>query len=131
MTIDPMTAAAAYRASAAGEQGFKTNPDQGSNNPGSGSSFVDLVKGAALDAIETNRKAEEITTRGLAGQANITTLIDAQNNALGTELSALNAIYTFILDFLVLERSIGYFNFLASPAERDAFFQQAQQYFNQ
>lgn len=62
-----------------------------------------------------------------AGQANITALIDAQNSALQTELNAINATYTFILDFLTLERSIGYYNFLATPTDRDQFFQEALQ----
>lgn len=59
------------------------------------------------------------------GQVNITTLIDAQNNTLQAELGATNAVYTFILDFLELERSIGFFYFLASPEERSDFFQRA------
>jgi outer membrane protein TolC len=56
------------------------------------------------------------------GQVNITTLIDAQNNTLQTELNATNAIYSFILDFLNLERSIGFFYFLASEEERSNFY---------
>ncbi len=59
------------------------------------------------------------------GQVNITTLIDAQNNTLQAELGATNAVYTFILDFLELERSIGFFYFLASQEERSDFFQRA------
>ncbi len=61
------------------------------------------------------------------GQSNITTLLDAQNNATITELTATNAVYSLILDFLSLERSIGNYNFLASTSQRDAFFQQALQ----
>ena len=63
------------------------------------------------------------------GQANVTTLIDAQNNTLQTQLGAINATYTFILDFLTLERSIGYYNFLASSQERNAFFIAINEYF--
>lgn len=59
------------------------------------------------------------------GQVNITTLIDAQNNTLQSELGATNAVYSFILDFLQLERSIGFFYFLASTEERNDFFQRA------
>ena len=62
------------------------------------------------------------------GQANITTLIDAQNNTLQAELNANNAVYSFILDFLRLERSIGFFYFLASEEEKTDFFQRAQVY---
>ncbi len=60
------------------------------------------------------------------GQVNITTLIDAQNSGLQAELGATNAIYTFILDFLNLERSIGFYYFLASEGERNDFFQALQ-----
>ena len=53
-----------------------------------------------------------------AGQANVTTLIDAQNNALATELQSNNAVYTFIQDFLNLERSIGYFQFFGDASRK-------------
>lgn len=88
--------------------------------------------GLAQKAADASRKNYEIVQDAYsAGQSNITTLIDAQNNAQATELNADNAIFTFILDFLTLERSIGYFNFLAQPVERDAFFQDMQTYMNQ
>ena len=62
------------------------------------------------------------------GQVNITALIDAQNSNLQTELNAINALYTFILEFLNLERSIGFFYFLASEEERNQFFQESNQF---
>ncbi|MEM1321901.1 MAG: TolC family protein [Bacteroidota bacterium] len=62
------------------------------------------------------------------GQVNITALIDAQNNNLQSELSAINAVYEFILDFLTLERSIGFFYFLASEEDKNQFFQQVNDY---
>lgn len=80
-------------------------------------------------AADASRKNFEIVQDAYsAGQATVTTLIDAQNNALQTELGAINAVYTFILDFLGLERSIGYYNFLATEAERAEFFEKASQY---
>ncbi|MFT5383198.1 MAG: outer membrane protein [Saprospiraceae bacterium] len=88
---------------------------------------VRLTKVAA-DASQKN--FEIVKDAYSAGQSNITTLIDAQNNALATQLNANNAVFALILDFLTLERSIGYYNFLATPTERDSFFQQLQQYFN-
>jgi len=57
------------------------------------------------------------------GLSNITNLIDAQNADLQTELTAVNAVYQFISDFLAVERSIGSYYFLASPGDRDAFIQ--------
>lgn len=55
------------------------------------------------------------------GQVNVTTLIDAQVAALQTELSAVNALYQFIADFLSLERSTGGYYFLDDEAGQDAY----------
>jgi len=94
-----------------------------------GASFTRM--GLAQTAANASQKNYEIVQDAYsAGQTNITTLIDAQNNALATELQSTNAVYTFILDFLEMERSIGYFNFLATPAEKDNFFNKIQQHFN-
>ncbi len=96
-------------------------------NVGASYSRMELAQTAA----NASRKNYEIVQDAYsAGQANITTLIDAQNNALATELQSNNAVYTFIQDFLNLERSIGYYNFLATPEEKTNFFQQVQQHFN-
>jgi outer membrane protein len=94
-----------------------------------GASFPRM--GLSQTAANASQKNYEIVQDAYsAGQTNITTLIDAQNNALATELQSTNAVYTFILDFLEMERSIGYFNFLATPAEKDNFFNKIQQHFN-
>ncbi len=75
------------------------------------------------EAADAGRKNFEIIQDSYSqGIVNITTLIDAQNASLQTELSAVNAIYTFVLDWLELERSIGFYYFTASQAEKDAFF---------
>ena len=65
------------------------------------------------------------------GQVNVTTLIDAQNTALQTELAAVNANYQFIIDFLTLERSIGRYYFLMESAEVDAYFQRLTTFLNE
>ena len=56
------------------------------------------------------------------GVVSVTNLIDAQNAKIQTELGAVNAGYQFILDFLELERAIGFYYQLASPADQTAFF---------
>ncbi len=94
--------------------------------------------GASYPSMELSSTAATASRKNFAiiqnayseGQANITTLIDAQNNVLRTELIAINAVYTFILDFLTLERSIGFYNFLSTPEQRTDFFQKAVQYIN-
>ena len=95
-----------------------------------GASFSQMrLSKIAADASQKNY--EIVRDAYSAGQANITTVIDAQNNALGTELNATNAIFNFIQDFITLDRSIGYFNFLSTPTERDNFFQQVQNFMDQ
>lgn len=88
---------------------------------------MDLSREAATAA---SKNFEIVQDAYNQGQANITTLIDAQNNTLQSELNATNAVYSFILDFLNLERSIGFFYFLSSTEERNAFFQEANAYLN-
>ncbi|MEL6805081.1 MAG: TolC family protein, partial [Bacteroidota bacterium] len=56
------------------------------------------------------------------GLLNITSLLDAQNALLQTDINATTAVYTFISDYLNLERSIGYFHFVADPGQRDGFY---------
>lgn len=97
-------------------------------NVGASFSRMTLAQTAANASLKNYEIVQDAYS---AGQTNITTLIDAQSNSLGTELQATNAVYTFIQDFLSLERSIGYFNFLATPSEKNDFFQRIQQYFNQ
>ena len=88
-------------------------------------SRMELAQQAAL----ASRKNYNIVRDAYsAGQSNIITLLDAQNNALSTELNASNAVFTFILDFIELERSSGFFYFLAEEAERNSFITELQQY---
>lgn len=89
MAIDPMTAAAAYRANSGVDRTFKTGTQDGAAES-SGSSFVDLVRGAAKEAIDTNYQAEEVTARAMAGQANVTEVV----TALAEAESTLNTIVT-------------------------------------
>ncbi len=89
------------------------------------------IAGASYSRVELSREAAD------AGKANfdivqdaysqglvqITALIDAQNAALQTEIAAINAIYQFITDFLLVERATGYYYFLSTPEEQDSFFE--------
>ena len=88
-------------------------------------SRMDLSREAATAAAKNFDIVQDSYNQG---QVNITTLIDAQNNTLQSELNANNAVYSFILDFLSLERSIGFFYFLASDKERSVFFEEANKY---
>ena len=57
------------------------------------------------------------------GLVSITNLIDAQNAKVQTQLGAANAGYQFIVDFLEVERSMGFYYHLMSISEKDAFFE--------
>lgn len=88
------------------------------------------IVGASYARVELSREANEAAQKNFKlvqdsysqGQVNITTLIDAQNAALQTRISAINAEYTFLNDFLNLERSIGFFYSLADEDAKEAFF---------
>jgi len=55
------------------------------------------------------------------GAVNIVQLIDAQNNYISAQLAKANAIYNFILNALQLERYMGQYFLLNTPAENAAF----------
>lgn len=90
MAIDPMSAAAAYRANATGPRMFDTGAQEAAATASSGSSFVDLVRNAAEEAIQSNYKAEEVSARALAGQASVTEVV----TALADAESTLNTVVT-------------------------------------
>ena len=55
------------------------------------------------------------------GQADIITLVDAQNASLSAELNAINAFYQLIIEFLTVERATGQYFFLMSEKEKEDF----------
>jgi outer membrane protein len=87
-----------------------------------GASFSNLqLSRKAADAAGKNFKiAQDYYQQGLL---NITSLIDAQNAYFQAEINATNSVYQFIIDFMSVERSIGYFHFLAETEDKNSFFQ--------
>ena len=82
MAIDPMSAAAAYRANATGPNMFHTG-SQPQAQPASGSSFLDMVKGVAEDAMQSNYKAEEVTARALAeAESTLSTVVTVRDRVI-------------------------------------------------
>ncbi|MEO0553077.1 MAG: TolC family protein [Bacteroidota bacterium] len=53
--------------------------------------------------------------------------LDAQNAALTTKLNYINSVYSYVLSFVELENSIGFFSMLASPEEKQNFEQSLMQ----
>ena len=79
---------------------------------------VDLSKSSAKSALENFKIIQDLYRQG---EVEIITLIDAQNSVLAAELSANNAVYNFISNFLTVERVTGKFYFLMSTQEKDEF----------
>ncbi|MFK8001080.1 MAG: TolC family protein [Polyangiales bacterium] len=75
-----------------------------------------------------NQNLELVVDAYQRGATTIITLIDAQSQALLTELSAANAIYDFLVDFVRVERSTGQFGFRRTEAERVDFRQRLTTY---
>ena len=94
--------------------------------------------GAAMAGIRTSRESADASRKNLdlvidsyrQGVVTILDLLDAQNQALTSELEAANAVYNFILDLIEVERSYGRFYFLSSQAEKDDWERQADQFFS-
>lgn len=79
---------------------------------------IDLSQQGLISA----EKNFEIIQAGYAeGRNTIADLIDAQNAKINAERSESVAKYQFVLDFLLLERSIGTFYFLHTPEEKMSF----------
>ena len=57
------------------------------------------------------------------GAIDILTLLDAQNNALISEQLASDAIYTFLIDLLKVERAAGSFYLYQGNEESEKFFE--------
>ncbi|MEM9986773.1 MAG: TolC family protein, partial [Bacteroidota bacterium] len=94
-----------------------------------GASFAEigLAQRAAGAAKENLRIAQDGYREGVVP---IAQLIDAQEAALQTEILATNAVYSFLLDYLRVERAIGFYYFLANAEEQAQFFARARQYFD-
>jgi outer membrane protein TolC len=93
-----------------------------------GASFAEigLARKAATAAQQNLRIAQDGYREGIVP---IAQLIDAQEAALQTDILASNAVFSFLLDFLTVERAIGFYYFLAPLEEQAAFFVRADQFF--
>jgi outer membrane protein TolC len=90
------------------------------------------ASGAAVRLREDAARAAQenlglVTDGYRQGNVNTITLLDAQNQALLTELAAANAQYDFLIDLVDAQRAAGHFPFLAPPAVQDAFFRRLEQ----
>ena len=90
-------------------------------------------------AIDLSREAQAAADENLAnvtdayarGAVSVTDLIDAQETALLNGLSATDAKYGFMTDFINVLRSMGDFEILLDPASREAWYSRVEAWFQQ
>jgi outer membrane protein len=81
------------------------------------------------DAVDAARRNLQLVTDSyVQGIKSIIDLLDAQNQALRSELDAANAVYNFLIDLMGVQRSVGTFITFLPPAERDQWIMQTQDY---
>jgi len=84
---------------------------------------------AAYFAIEQSRAEQEAARKALdivtdaytRGVVSMLSVLDAQNSALRASQVATNALYDFYIQYLEVQRSLGQFDLLMEPAEREAY----------
>ena len=92
--------------------------------------------GASGAAVQLRREAvsaahvnlDAVSDAYRQGTTNIITLIDAQNQALLTEVNASNALYEFLADYAEVERAAGRFQFLQEQQVQNEFVMRLREY---
>lgn len=87
------------------------------------------IRHARDSAEAANKNLELITDAYARGAVSIIELLDAQNAALVAEQVSANAVYDFMIDFMVMQRNSGYFNFMLNEEERRAWMQRIAAFF--
>lgn len=67
---------------------------------------------------------EMVSDSYASGLISITSLIDAQNAALSADLSAVNALYSFMIDWVEIQRSVGSFDLLLTKQGIENWYQE-------
>ena len=89
---------------------------------------IDLSREAQAAADENLGNVAEAYARGAVS---VTDLIDAQNTALSAGLSATDAKYGFMIDFVSVLRSMSDFQILLDPASREAWYANIERWFRE
>lgn len=93
---------------------------------------------SSYPGVSLSRQAAEAAAKNLdlvsdayaRGAVSIITLLDAQNASLNAGELAANAVYDFLIDLMEVERAANRFDFLLSPAERGAWFDRLDRWFD-
>ncbi len=95
--------------------------------------------GGSYPALDLSRQAADAASRNLElvtdqysrGAVSVTDLIDAQEAALQARLSAADARYAFLIDFVAVQRAAGDFQLLLRPGRTADWMNQVEHFFNQ
>ena len=95
--------------------------------------------GGSYPALDLSRQAADAASRNLElvtdqysrGAVSVTDLIDAQEAALQARLSAADARYVFLIDFVAVQRAAGDFQLLLRPGRTADWMNQVEHFFNQ
>jgi len=80
-------------------------------------------------AISSSKNLDIVTDSYSRGVVSILDLLDAQNSSLSADLNAATAVYDFLIDFVLVERSVGRFYYFTSKEQRDEWFDRLDLYF--
>jgi outer membrane protein TolC len=83
------------------------------------------------DAVASGKNLELVTDSYIRGVVSIIDLLDAQNAALTADQDAENAVYTFLVDLMRVQRAIGRFDFFMTPEQRESFFEKLETFYAQ
>lgn len=92
----------------------------------------------SFPAIRLSKTAAEAAQRNLElisdayakGAVSITSLIDAQNAVLSAKLSAVQALYSFMIDWIEIQRAVSNFDLLLEHQGMENWYQDMENYFN-
>jgi outer membrane protein TolC len=94
--------------------------------------------GASYPSIRLSRQGADasrqnldlVTDSYIRGVVSIVDLLDAQNTSLLAEENAGNAVYTFLIDLMRVQRAVGRFDFFMTPEERKEWFENIDVFFD-
>lgn len=93
---------------------------------------------ASYDAIDLTRQSEAASQKNYAlvsaayaqGRDSIVEVLDAQDALMTARESSMNAVYTFLIDLMNLQRSTGAFDFFFTHDQRKSFISEVKKYIN-
>lgn len=80
-------------------------------------------------AVSSDKNLQLVTDSYERGIVSIIDLLDAQNQALGANLDAANAVYNFLVDLMKVQRSAGIFIFFLDENMKQVWYQKMEEYF--